>query len=287
MEALRWDSRPELHEPIMLVAFEGWTDGGGAASAAASYLGDHWSALPFAEIDPEEFYDFTVARPHVKLDDSGVRQIVWPANRFSSASVPSGRDVVLMIGIEPHTRWKAFSECVTAVAKHARVQAVFTLGAMLAGVPHTRPVVVRGSSADPRLAASLGLSRPQYQGPTGMVGVLQVAFAGIGVPVGSLMAQVPHYVPGTASPKATLALVERVGQMLSTEVPTDVLRQAAATYEAQVSEAIGSDDEMVEYVRQLEHRVDEAVPTPDEADLPSGDALAAELERFLREQDGP
>ena len=287
MEALHWERRPELHEPIMLVAFEGWTDGGGAASAAASYLSERWSARPFAEIDPEEFYDFTVARPHVKLDDSGDRSIVWPANRFSAASVPSGRDVVLMVGIEPHTRWRAFSECVTAVAKDTRVQAVFTLGAMLAGVPHTRPVVVRGSSADTRLAARLGLSRPQYQGPTGMVGVLQAAFVGAGVPVGSLMAQVPHYVPGTASPKATLALVERVCEMLSTEVPTEPLRQASATYEAQVSEAIGSDDEMVEYVRQLEQRVDQTVLTPDEADLPSGDALAAELERFLREQDGP
>jgi hypothetical protein len=288
MEALRWQSKPKLRQPMMVAAFEGWTDAGGSASGAASYLATRWGGQEFADIDAEEFYDFTALRPQVRLLGDSSREIVWPRNRFLSASLPGSRDIVIMIGTEPHLRWRTFSACVTTVASELGVDQVFTLGAMLADVAHTRPVPVRGSSADSRLAVQLGLRRPQYQGPTGIVGVLQDAFGDISIPVGSLMAQVPHYIPGTPSPKATLAIVDRVCDLLATHVPTEDLHRAAATYVKQVDEVVAADDEMAGYVHELERRADEAAssdPLGALGDLPSGDALAAQLEQFLREQD--
>jgi predicted ATP-grasp superfamily ATP-dependent carboligase len=287
MEALRWDSRPQLKEPIMLAAFEGWTDAGGAASAAGSYLAGRWGARMFAEIEAEEFYDFTSLRPQVRLREDRTREIVWPQNRFFAASTPESHDVVLMIGVEPHLKWRAFSDCVTAVATELGVSTVLTMGAMLADVAHTRSVPLRGSTADPQLARRFGLQRPQYQGPTGIVGVLQDAFGKVQIPVAALMAQVPHYVPGTPSPKATLAIVERVAELMEVRVPTGDLQRASAQYERQVSEVVAADDDMVGYVRELERRADEGRSLDSLPDIPSGDALAAELEQFLRDQDGP
>lgn len=284
MSALRWESRPSLRAPMMIAAFEGWTDAGGAASGAASYLSGRWQARKFADIDAEEFYDFTALRPQVRLLGDLSRQIVWPSNRFLAASIPGARDVIIMIGTEPHLRWRTFCECVTAVATELEVEAVFTLGAMLADVAHTRPVPVRGSSADPRLAERLGLRRPQYQGPTGIVGVLQDAFAQVPIPVGSLMAQVPHYIPGMSSPKATLAVVRRVCELLTTQVSTADLEQAVVTYERQVDEVVAGEDEIAGYVRELERRADQAEAVDELGDLPSGEALAAQLEQFLRDQ---
>jgi proteasome assembly chaperone (PAC2) family protein len=272
---------------MMIAAFEGWTDAGGAASGAASYLSGRWRARKFADIDAEEFYDFTAQRPQVRLRGDRSREIVWPTNRFLAASVPGAHDVILLIGTEPHMRWRAFCECVTSVAAELDVEAVFTLGAMLADVAHTRPVPVRGSTADPALAERLGLRRPQYQGPTGIVGVLQDAFAQAAIPVGSLMAQVPHYIPGMPSPKATLAVVRRVCDLLGTEVPTADLEKASATYERQVDEVVAGEDEVAGYVHELERRGDEAAETDELGDLPSGDALAAQLEKFLRDQGNP
>ncbi len=270
----------------MIAAFEGWTDAGGAASGAVSYLARKWGASPFAEVDAEEFYDFTVSRPRVRLRADRSRQIVWPENRFLAASLDAPHDVVLLAGIEPHLRWRTFCECLVTVAREAGVEAVFTVGAMLADVAHTRAVPVRGSTADVALSERLGLQRPQYQGPTGIVGVLQDAFSRAGVPVGSFMAQVPHYVPNTPSPKATLAVVERVCELLSTHVTTTDLEIAAAAYERQVSEVVAADEDMAAYVRQLEQRADETSAGEGLGELPSADALAAELERFLREQGG-
>jgi predicted ATP-grasp superfamily ATP-dependent carboligase len=274
-----------LHEPVLIAAFEGWTDAGGAASGAATYLTSRWGANRFADIDAEEFYDFTAVRPQVHLLGDMTREIVWPANRFSAASIRGAQDVIIMNGIEPHLRWRAFCDCVTSVAVELQVQSAFTLGAMLADVAHTRPVPVRGSTADPRLAERLGLRRPQYQGPTGIVGVLQDAFAKVDIPVGSFMAQVPHYIPGIPSPKATLAIVRRVCDLMSTDLPTLDLQKAVTAYEQQVNEAVAADDEMAGYVHELERRADQADVPQDFGDLPSGDALAAQLEEFLREQD--
>jgi proteasome assembly chaperone (PAC2) family protein len=284
MDALRWDSRPQLHEPTMIAAFEGWTDAGGAATGAASYLSARWSAREFADIDAEEFYDFTVRRPQVRLRSDWSREIVWPRNRFLTAAVPDGGDVIIMIGTEPHVRWRAFCDCVTSVASELQVGAFFTLGSTLADVAHTRPTPVRVSTADVALSQRLGLQRPQYQGPTGIVGVLQDAFANVAVPAGSVMAQVPHYVSGTPSPKATLALVEEMCSLLDTEVATEDLEQAVATYLGQVDEAVGADPDITEYVEELERRTDAADRSDQIEDLPSGDVLAAQLEQFLREQ---
>ena len=284
MNDLRWESQPKLRSPMMIAAFEGWTDAGGAASGAASYLSGRWQARTFADIDAENFYDFTALRPQVRLGADLSREIVWPLNRFLAASVPGPHDVVLLIGVEPHMRWRTFSECVTAVAAELQVEAVFTLGAMLADVAHTRAVPVRTSTADPRLAERLGLRRPQYQGPTGIVGVLQDAFAQASIPVGSLMAQVPHYIPGMPSPKATLAVVRRVCELLSTEVPTSDLEKAVTTYERQVDEVVAGEDEIAGYVRELERRADQAEEVAQLDNLPSGDVIAAQLEQFLRDQ---
>jgi proteasome assembly chaperone (PAC2) family protein len=285
MSALRWESRPDLHEPILIAAFEGWTDAGEAASGAASYLSERWAAETFADIDAEDFYDFTVLRPHVRLADDLSRDLVWPSNRFLAARIAGAHDVIIMIGSEPHLRWRTFCACVTTVATEMKVQAAFTLGAMRADVAHTRPAPVRGSSADHKLADRLGLDPPRYQGPTGIVGVLQDAFAKAGIPVGSLMAQVPHYISPTPSPKATLALVERVCGLLTTQVSTLDLQNEVRTHERRVSEAVAADDAMAAYVGELERRADEAARQGGFEDLPSGDALALQLEQFLREQD--
>jgi proteasome assembly chaperone (PAC2) family protein len=287
MTALRWRDRPQLHAPVLIAAFEGWTDAGGAATGAASYLATRWEGTCFADIDAEEFYDFTVRRPEIRLDANRSREIVWPINQFLATSNPESGDVIFLIGIEPHLRWRAFGECVTSVASELGVQSVFTLGAMLADVAHTRATPVRASTADPDLAERLGLRPPKYQGPTGIVGVLQDAFASIPIPVGSLMAQVPHYISSTPSPKATLAIVERVCKLLGTQTPTSDLRQAAAAYERQVNEVVAADDEIAQYVGELERQADESTDLPEYLDeLPSGDALAAQLEQFLREQGG-
>jgi hypothetical protein len=285
MDALHWDSRPQLRQPMMIAAFDGWTDAGNAATGAASYLSNRWGAEPFASIEAEEFFDFTQRRPQVRLSGDLSREIVWPDNRFLAATTREGRDVVIMIGTEPHLRWRSFCDCVTSVATELKVQSVFTLGAMLGEVAHTRPAPVRVSTADRKLADRLGLRRPQYQGPTGIVGVLQDAFAKVTIPVGSIMAQVPHYIPGTPSPKATLAIVERVCGLIPARVATVDLQRASRTYEQQVTEAVAADDEIAGYVADLEQRSDDTPALGDLGEIPSGDALAAQLEQFLREQD--
>ena len=282
-----WSSRPELRDPVLLAAFEGWTDAGDAASGAASYLAARWGGQAFAEIAPDEFYDFTAARPQVRLRQDLTREIVWPQNRFLSASLSASRDVILLIGTEPHLRWPTYCRCVTTLAAELGVRSVFTLGSMLADVAHTRDVPVRGSTADRAMAARFGLQRPQYEGPTGIVGVLQDAFAQLDVPVASLMAQVPHYVPNAPSPKATLAIIERVSDILDVHVPTTELEIASAAYERQVSEVVAADDDIAGYVRQLERRADETQLSVELDDEQAGDTLAEELERFLREQGGP
>jgi proteasome assembly chaperone (PAC2) family protein len=287
MSALGWESRPALHEPILIAAFEGWTDAGDAASGAASYLIDRWSAEPFAEIDAEEFYDFSALRPQVRLKGEFSREVVWPRNRFFAASIGGAHDVVILIGAEPHLKWRTFCDHVTTVAGEMQVQAAFTLGAMLAEVAHTRPAPVRGSSADPRLAERLGLDRPRYQGPTGIVGVLQDAFAKVGIPVGSLMAQVPHYISPAPSPKAVLALVERVCELLRTDLPTLDLQSEVQAYERRASGAVAADDATAAYVLDLERRADRAAGPNPLGDLPSREDLASQLEQFLRDQDDP
>lgn len=283
MDAVRWTARPRLRRPVLIAAFEGWNDAGDAASTALRYLRDRWEARAFADIDPEEFYDFSSTRPNVVLVDGETRAIEWPSNDFAAAALPgSRRDAVLLLGTEPQLKWRTFCQQIVDVAQQLGAELVLTLGALLADVPHTRPVQVTGTAADDDLIGRLGLQRSRYEGPTGIVGVLHDACARAGIPSASLWAAVPHYVAATPSPKAALALVQRATDLLASPLALTDLEIAAASYERQVSEVVESDDDVAEYVRQLEQRVEEE-DTLDANDLPTGEALAQELERFLRE----
>jgi proteasome assembly chaperone (PAC2) family protein len=282
-DELRIDHRPELTRPVMVAAFRGWNDGAQAASLAAGYLAKTWEAERFAELDPETFFDFQATRPHVSLEEGLMRRIDWPETGFYHAR-PNGleRDVVLLLGIEPNLRWRTFTQLVVGLARDLRIELVITLGALLADVPHTRSAPVTGSATDSELVERLGLSASRYEGPTGIVGVLHDACRQSEIPSASLWAAVPHYVSLTPSPRGALALCERLGALIGVQVEADELEEAARTYEEQVSEAVASDEETAAYVDELERRADQLEET---TDLPSGDALAAELTRFLRERE--
>jgi predicted ATP-grasp superfamily ATP-dependent carboligase len=282
-DELRIHSRPELERPVLLAAFRGWNDGAQAASLAAGYLAKTWGAEQFAEVDPEDFFDFQATRPHVSLEDGLTRRIDWPETGFYHAR-PDGldRDIVLLLGIEPNLRWRTFTDLVVGLAQDLDVELMITLGALLADVPHTRPAPVTGSASDEELVQRLGLSASRYEGPTGIVGVLHDACRQADIPSASLWAAVPHYVSLTPSPRAAVALCERLGSLIGVEVDVDELEEAAQSYEEQVSEAVASDEETASYVEELERRADSI---EESSDLPSGDALAAELTRFLRERD--
>jgi proteasome assembly chaperone (PAC2) family protein len=282
-DELRVHRRPELTRPVLIAAFRGWNDGAQAASLAAGYLAKTWGAERFADVDPEEFFDFQATRPHVSLEGGMTRKIDWPETAFYHAR-PDGldRDVVLLLGIEPNLRWRTFTELLVGLVRELGVEMMVTLGALLADVPHTRPSPVTGSASDPDLVQQLGLSESRYEGPTGIVGVLHDACRQAEIPSASLWVAVPHYVSLTPSPRAAVALCERLGGLIGVDIDVEELEEAAQNYEEQVSEAVASDEETAAYVEELEQRVDSLEQSPD---LPSGDALAAELTRFLRERD--
>lgn len=281
MEHVRWaGERPHLHEPVLILAFEGWNDAGDAATTAVRWLRDRWASEPLAEIDGEEFYDFTSTRPQVRLIDGVTRTIEWPSIELTWGN-DCGRDVVTLIGNEPQLRWKTFCDVVLGIAESLDVHFVLSLGALLAEVPHTRPINVIGTAADTDLIRELGLQRSAYEGPTGIVGVLQNAFANAGVRSASLWAPVPAYIPGAPSPKAALALVKRAGALLDVGLVTTDLEIASAAYERQVTEVVVDDEEMTEYVERLERRYEDDGPhQPIEVDAD----IVAEVERFLRDQ---
>ena len=278
MQHVHWQDRPQLRRPVLVAAFEGWNDAADAAATAARYLRDRWSATPFASIDPEEFYDFTATRPQVRLVQGITRRIEWPETELSHAALPgTSRDVVVLLGHEPQLKWRTFTEQIVGVAKELGVELVVILGALLADVPHTRPVRVTGTAADGELVRRLGLGKSTYEGPTGIVGVLHDAFSKAHLASASLWAAVPHYVGSTPSPKASLALVARATDLLSSRVATTDLELAVVDYERQVSEVVADDEDMVGYVERLEEGFDgdEAVGSA---------SLADEVERFLRER---
>jgi proteasome assembly chaperone (PAC2) family protein len=280
VDYVRWDDRPALRRPVLIAAFEGWNDAGDAATTAVRYLRDRWGAHAFASVDPEEFYDFSATRPHVKLNAGLTREIVWPSNQLAWASLrPEGRDVVTLLGTEPQLKWRTFCEQLVGVVTELDVEMVVVVGALLADVAHTRPVRVTGSAATEELSTRLGLRRSRYEGPTGIVGVLQDALARAEVPSASLWAAVPHYVAGTPSPKAALALVQRATSLISVPVVTADLAQLAADYEQEVSEVVASDEDVSAYVARLEENTDS-----EGLELASGEELAAELQQFLRDQ---
>ena len=271
------ESLPDLVDPVMLCAFEGWNDAGDAASGAVLHLEEVWSATQIAEFDPEDYYDFQVNRPEVTFDD-GVRAVSWPTTRLSVARIPlATRDVVLVHGIEPSMRWRSFTQELLTAARDLGVEMVVTLGALLADSPHTRPVPVSGTSSDAGLSLRLGYEPSTYEGPTGIVGVLQDACAQAGIPAVSLWAAVPHYVAQPPCPKATLALLARIEDLLDVPVPLGDLPEESRAWQIGVDELAAEDDEIAAYVRTLEEAVDTA-------ELPeaSGDAIAREFERYLR-----
>ena len=264
---------------MVVAAFEGWNDAGDAATTAARWLRDRWAPESLATIDAEDFFDFTATRPQVTLTDGMTREIEWPTTELFWGSL-AGIDAIVVVGHEPHLRWRTFCAQVVGVAKAYDARLVLTLGALLAEVPHTAPVSVMGTAVDADLIARFGLRRSSYEGPTGIVGVLQDACGKAGLPAASLWASVPAYVPGAPSPKAALALVERAAEVVSVGVVTTDLEIASASYERQVSEVVAEDDEMREYVAHLEARYNGEVHD-DEASQAS---LVEEVERFLRDQ---
>jgi proteasome assembly chaperone (PAC2) family protein len=270
---------PTLRDPVMIAAFEGWNDAGDAATSAVEHLALTWNAEQLTEIDPESYYDFQVSRPSVRLVDGVTRRIDWPTTRLSFCRVPDQqRDVVLVHGIEPNFRWKAFCTELIDLALGLEVSNLVSLGALLADVPHTRPVQVTGSAHDAATAARFGLVRSTYEGPTGITGVFQQACVEAGIPSVSFWAAVPHYVSQAPSPKATLALLHRVEEFLDVEVDLGNFPQQAEEWETEVSQIAADDEEIAEYIARLEERDSETEPlTP-----ASGETLAAEFERYLR-----
>lgn len=279
MAHVRWTARPALREPVVIAAFEGWNDAGDAATTAARYLVDRWDIGLVGGIDPEEFYDFTATRPQVRLDESGVREIVWPSTEIFAGTIPGGDDVVVIIGAEPQLRWRTYCGELAEVATGQHARLCLTLGALLAEVPHTRPTSIVGTAFAADIISGIDLRPSNYEGPTGIVGVLQDAWRTAGLRSASLWATVPSYVPGAPSPKAAMALIERTATMLQTWVPTTDLEIASAAYERQVSELVDADEETSTYVTSLEERHD-----VEPGVIPSAESIAEEVERFLREQ---
>jgi predicted ATP-grasp superfamily ATP-dependent carboligase len=274
--------RPSLRRPVLIAAFRGWNDGGQGASLAGGFLARVWSAARFAEIDGEGFFDFQATRPHVSLVDGETRKIEWPDTAFHHARIPgSDRDAILLLGVEPNLRWRRFTGLIVDLAEELGVDLVVTLGSLLADVPHSRPSPVTGSATEAALVEELGLERSRYEGPTGIVGVLHDACHRRGLRSVSLWAAVPHYVSLAPSPRAALALCERLGSILGTAIDTEELEEASEAYAEQVTSAVASDEETAAYVEELEQRADSL----EEQQMPSGEALAAELTRFLRERD--
>jgi proteasome assembly chaperone (PAC2) family protein len=278
--SVRFDDRPDLSGGTLIAAFRGWNDGGEAASTAVSYLRDRWEARRFAGVDPEAFYDFQVSRPTVRLEGGVTRHIEWPANDFFHAAAPASSKIALLLGIEPNVRWRSFTTDIVDAVREVGVSRVVTMGAFLADVPHSVPPPVAGTAPSSEMAERLGVVPSRYEGPTGIVGVLQDAAATAGLESVSLWAAVPHYLPAGTNPKAALALVNRLSDYLSIDVETDTLARAAATWETQVATMIAENEELSAYVKRLE----EGAEDRPELEIPSGESLAAELERFLREQ---
>jgi proteasome assembly chaperone (PAC2) family protein len=285
-EYINMEQRPQLDRPVLIAGFTGWNDAAEAASLALGTIEEASEAKRFGSFDGEEFFDYQTVRPQIKLVEGVTRTIEWPENSLSatSASVASlgGRGAVLLSGPEPNFRWRAFSQAVVDLARDLDVRLVITLGALLADVPHSRPVSVAANAQDPSLVENLGLSASRYEGPTGITGVLHRYCAGKGLPSVSFWASVPHYLPSVPSAPAALALLQSLSNLLGGGFDTSHLERTSEDYQRQVSAAVAQDSDLTSYVRTLEERYDNQAESGI-SNLPSGDELARELERFLRE----
>ncbi len=276
-----FENWPELRDPVLVAAFEGWNDAGDAATGAIEHLELVWQATPLAALDPDDYYDFQVNRPTVSLVDGVTRRVAWPTTRLSVCR-PAGADfdLVLVRGIEPNMRWRGFCDELLEIMRELGIQTVVTLGALLSDSPHTRPTPVTGTSYDGESATRFGLERSRYEGPTGIVGVLQEACVLVGIPAISFWAAVPHYVSQPPNPKATIALLHRVEEVLDIAVPLGELPTQSDDWQKLVNEMADEDEDVREYIRNLEER-------DDDGDMreASGDAIAQEFERYLRRRD--
>jgi len=282
-----WTERPALRRPVLLAAFGGWNDAGDAASAAVEFVGAHHEPRVVARIDPDEFLDFTSVRPSVKLVEGRTREIEWPETTVSAAEVPGAEgDLAILQGPEPSLRWGRYCRAVVEVARELDARMVITLGALLADVPHTRPVSISGIASDASLVDRLGFEHTSYEGPTGIVGVLHHACAAAGLDSVSLWASVPHYVAAAPNPKVALSLVRAFEGAAGVVVDAADLEAAAEDYETQVSAAVASDPEVKAFVERLESAADEEIEDSDPANLPSADTIANDFQSFLRQR-GP
>ncbi|HEX7740615.1 MAG TPA: PAC2 family protein [Marmoricola sp.] len=280
---IEFEEQPDLRDPVLLCAFEGWNDAAGAATGVLDHLVDVWDARLVGAIDPDEFYDFQVNRPLVGVDDNGIRGITWPTTHVYVASPGAGhRDVVIVRGIEPNMRWRLFCAELLAASDNLGVSLVCTLGAMLAETPHTRPIQVSGTATELDLHDRLRLEPSHYEGPTGIVGVFQDACTRLDLPAVSFWAAIPHYLPQPPCPKGTLALLEQVEDLLGISVPLGDLPEDSRAWERGVAELVEDDEDIAEYVHNLEE-------SADTADLPeaSGEAIAKEFERYLKRRQEP
>lgn len=292
MSYLQIHQTPELRDPVLIAAFMGWNDASEVATWSVRYLIQQWAATRFASIDPEEFYVFTEVRPHVRIVEGGQRQIDWPGNDFYfHRSARTGRDYILLHGIEPQLHWKAYADTITEVALQHKVKLVLTLGGLLAAVPHSRPARLTGSSSDEELNAQMLDLRsrgPAYQGPTGIVGVVNTACNKAGLTTASIWGNVPHYLQATPNLKVAAAMLHRIDALLGMRINVASADAMATRFENQVAEAVARSPEIAGYVRQLEEQdaaeqaQEETRPAPGSGDLPSGEALVKELEEFLR-----
>jgi len=280
VEHINWNSdNPTLRKPVLVVAFEGWNDAGESATTAARHLIEHLDGHKFADILPEAFFDFTETRPHVKINEDG-RTISWPKNEFSAIELPDhDHDIIVFIGNEPQLKWLTYIEQIVSIIEEYQVELVISLGALIAEVVHSRPDTIYSTSDDPHLITELNLEPSNYEGPTGIVGVLQDTLRNTDSNTLSLWATIPGYVPQVPSPKAALALVKRIAQITKLEIPTAILELNSDTYQAQITELVSEDEDTAEYVAELEENYDNSM-RPE-----SGAELINELEQFLRDRD--
>jgi len=289
MNPLTIHRQPEgLRRPVLITAFSGWNDAAESATTAARYLATAFGAEKFAEIDPEEFYHFGLSRPYVryKAGSETEREIVWPTTDFSVARVSTlTRDVVIAVAGEPHLKWRTYCAAILELAKRCDISLVLMLGALLAEVPHTRPIRISGGASDPELAARLGVKASRYEGPTGIVGVLSTACREDGLATASVWANVPHYISGIENPKAALAIVQRVLMLLNAEVDLTDLEDATKQFEQNLAEIVAQNAKIKAYVAKLEARdTDEEPEQTAASDLPPAAELVEEMEQFLRQQ---